>query len=304
MKYLLLILTLFFSCVINAQNTQSPEQIRQEMARIRQTTNWDDPVAAKKANEQIRELAKKLMAGNSAMGGGLAQQQQQGGDPDSKDGQKLNELNQEMMDQRMDVFSQIWKAAAGGKGADILLAEPLREEIVQEFKDDESPSGASSDYLNEKDLLVIDMSLPNAQLLIDQMENYKSIKTLVVTGGKNGVAVNLNDILTKAAAYPLKELYIINFKQFVKTIPQKVGNFSNLQLLALFNNNIEKLPPGVGNLGSLKILYVDMNPLQTLEPVINNLTQLDTLGVAKTNIPVEEIKRISQNLSTCKILEQ
>jgi hypothetical protein len=304
MKYLLLIACIFFWIVGAGQNSQSPEQIRAQMAKIRQTTNWDDPAAAKKANEQIKELAKKLMSGNNAMGGGGQQQQQQGGDTGSKDGQKMSELNQEMINQKMDIYSQIWKAAAGGKGADILLAEPLREEIVQEFKDDESPVAGNADYFSEKDLLVIDMSLPTAQLLIDQMENYKSIKTLVITGGKNGAMVNLNDILTKAASYPLRELYIINFKQFVKSIPQKVGNFSKLELLALFNNNIEKLPPGVGNLSSLKILYVDINPLQTLEPAISSLTRLDTLGVAKTKIPEDELKRIAQSLANCKILKQ
>lgn len=304
MRYFLLILTIFLSSVCFSQNTQSPEQIRQEMARIRQTTNWDDPAAAKSANEKIRELAKKLMAANGSGMGGGGQNQSGSADNTSKDAQKLNELNQEMLDQKMKIYDQIWKAAAAGKGADILLAEPLRDEIVQEFKDDESPSAANADYFSEKDLLIIDMSLPHVQLLIDQMENYKSIKTLVVTGGKNGAIVNLNDILTKATAYPLKELYIINFKQFVKTIPLKIGNFNRLELLALFNNNLEKLPPGVGNLTSLKILYVDINPIQTLEPAINSLTKLDTLGVAKTQIPADELKRIAQSLSNCKILEQ
>lgn len=302
MKYFLIFLMLSFCLQSISQTT---DQIRAQMAKIRQTTNWNDPAEAKSANEKIRELAKKLMAANSnAMGGVGGQNPSESGDNTSKDAQKLNELNQEMLDQKMKIYDQIWKAAAGGEGADILLAEQLRDEIVQEFKDDESPSGASSEYMNEKDLLVIDMTLPTAQMLIDQMENYKSIKTLVVTGGKNGAMVNLNDILTKAADYPLKELYIINFKQFVKTIPQKIGNFSKLELLALFNNNIEKLPPGVGNLSSLRILYIDINPIQTLEPAINSLTKLDTLGVAKTQIPADELKRIAQTLSNCKILEQ
>jgi Leucine-rich repeat (LRR) protein len=304
MKYLLVFACMFLWIFSAGQNTQSPEQIRQEMARIRQTTNWDDPAAAKKANEQIRELSKKLMAGNQMPAGGGANQQQQGGNTSSKDAQKLNELNQEMLDQKMDIWTQIWKSAAGGEGADILLAEPLRKEIVQEFKDDESPTGLSSEYLNEKNFLIIDMSLPNAKILIDQMENFKSIKILVITGGSSGAMVNLNDLLTKAAGYPLNELYIINFRHFVKTIPQKIENFNQLRLLALFNNDIEKLPPSIGALTSLKILYVDINPLITLEPVINSLTQLDTLGIAKTKIPQEELKRISQLHINCKILEQ
>lgn len=300
MKYFLIFLMLFFCFQSFAQTT---DQIRAQMAKIRQTTNWNDPAAAAKANEQIRELAKKLIAVDIDTGG-TGSTQQQKNDENSKDTQKLNELSREMIDQKIDIWSQIWKSAVGGKGADILLAEPLRDKIVQEFKDDESPSATNADYFSEKDLLVIDMSLPTAQQLINQMEYYKSIKTLVVTGGKNGAIVNLNDILTKASAYPLKELYIINFKYFVNTIPEKVGLFGKLNLLALFNNNIEKLPPGVGNLTSLKVLYVDMNPLITLEPVITSLKQLDTIGVAKTKISDEELERIRQSLTKCKILEQ
>ena len=49
MKYLLIILILFVNGFVSAQIMQSTEQIRKEMARIRQTTNWDDPAAAKKA---------------------------------------------------------------------------------------------------------------------------------------------------------------------------------------------------------------------------------------------------------------
>lgn len=67
---------------------------------------------------------------------------------DNKDAQKLNELNQEMVDQKMDVYAQIWKAAAGGKGADILLAEPLREEIVEEYKADDDKTVKMQHILN------------------------------------------------------------------------------------------------------------------------------------------------------------
>lgn len=35
------------------------------MAKIRQTTNWNDPAAAKKANEEIQKLASKMTGGNS-----------------------------------------------------------------------------------------------------------------------------------------------------------------------------------------------------------------------------------------------
>lgn len=58
------------------------------------------------------------------------------------------------------------------------------------------------------------MSLKTVQRTIDQMDKYKSIKTLIITGGQFGSAVNLDDLLNKAKNYPLEELYIINFKIF------------------------------------------------------------------------------------------
>ena len=304
MKYFLLILTLFYWSVSGAQNTQSPGQIRQEMARIRQTTNWDDPAAAKKANEQIKELAKKLMAGNSAMGGGAGQQQQQSGDTGSKDGQKMGEINQAMADHKMDVYSQIWKAAAGGKGADILLAEPLREEIKKEFQEEEAGTGGSDHAQEETTMLYLDMSSKTINLVIDQMENYKSIKTLIIAGGKNGAPVNLNDLFSKAKKYPLEVLYVINFRQFVKSIPESILNFKKLTELGLFNNSIEKLPVAIGSITSLKNLYVDVNPISTLTPVVNTLTSLDTLGIAKTNVGEAELDKIKKSLPNCIILEQ
>lgn len=308
-RMVLLVLILAFSGAAFSQNTNQARvtQIRQQMAKIRQTTNWDNAAEAKAANDQIKVLMKQLTEANAQSQGNQGSgsgQNQSGSDDGNKDAQKMSELQMEMAKQKSDIYAKIWEAGSAGKSAPILIAEQVREEIIKDFKEDETPSAASPDYLNEKDLLIIDMSLPHAQLLIDQMENYKTIKTLVVTGGKNGAMVNLNDILTKAAGYPLEALYIINFKGFVKTIPQKINTFSQLRLLALFNNQIEKLPPAVGNLTSLEILFVDINPLQTLEPVVNSLTQLDTLGIAKTKISDEEIKRIGQLHAHCKILEQ
>ncbi len=64
MKYMLTILLLCLFVVAGAQNNpQSKEEIRQQMAKIRQTTDWNDPAAAKKANEEIQRLAKQLSGG-------------------------------------------------------------------------------------------------------------------------------------------------------------------------------------------------------------------------------------------------
>jgi len=78
MKYILLILCVSFWSVVMSQTKQTTDQIRQQMAKIRQTTNWDDPAAAQKANEQIKELAKQLNGGRSTFNFNNSTQQQSG----------------------------------------------------------------------------------------------------------------------------------------------------------------------------------------------------------------------------------
>jgi tetratricopeptide (TPR) repeat protein len=61
MKRLLLVIFLFLPLIAFTQNNQpGREQIRAKMQQIRQNTNWDDPAAAQKANEEIKKLASQL----------------------------------------------------------------------------------------------------------------------------------------------------------------------------------------------------------------------------------------------------
>jgi len=78
MKLIFVLLSLILSASVFAQTQQSPEQIRAQMAKIRQTTNWDDPAAAQKANDEIRKLA-NLLTGNSQFSVASQKQQQNTG---------------------------------------------------------------------------------------------------------------------------------------------------------------------------------------------------------------------------------
>jgi Leucine-rich repeat (LRR) protein len=182
------------------------------------------------------------------------------------------------------------------------LAEPVREKIKDEYKEEESNKIKGKEVLEEMTFLCINMSSPTVQLLIDQMENYKSIKTLVITCGKNGSSVDLETLIAKAKNYPLQQLYIINFKNAVTKVPKSISNFQNLIFLALYNNKITQLPPELSTMVSLKKLYIDMNPVTVLTPTINMMNNLDTLGIAKTLITDAELSRIKQQLPNCKIL--
>lgn len=269
---------------------ENAASIRQQMAKIRQSTNWEDPVAAKKANDAIRDLSKKLMmTGNPGanMPPGLSKPE-------------VEEMHQEGVEDKMKLWDQMMTIAREGGAWD--LAKPLREEIVQEYKDDESLKVLSPEFLEEMTFLCIDMSMPGIQELIDQMEKYKSIKTLLITGGKHGAKVDLEMLISKASKYPLDQLYIINFRNFVTRIPASISNFQDLTSLTLYNNKITQLPANISSLISLKKLYVDMNPIAILTPAINTLKNLEFIGIAKTQIAEDEIAQIKQHLPNCKIL--
>jgi Leucine-rich repeat (LRR) protein len=284
----------FLICFLawNVSAQQNEKTIKQQISQIRHSTNWEDPASAKKANEQIKELSKQLMmTGNP-----------QGELPKNLSKTETEQAKKDATDEKMKAWEQVMKSASGGKAADILLAEPVREKIKEEYREEESNKIKGKEVLEEMTFLLINMSSPTVQLLIDQMENYKSIKTLVITCGKSGSAVDLETLITKAKNYPLQQLYIINFKSAVTKVPKAISNFQDLTYLALYNNKILRLPPEFSSLVSLKKLDVDMNPVDMLTPVINTMGNLDTLGIAKTLITDAELSRIKQNLPNCKIL--
>ena len=303
MRYVLMVLILFVSALVSAQTGQSPDQIRAQMAEIRRTTNWDDPAAAEKANAEIKKLAKQLMmSGNQQAGAGTGSGSgNQQGQVDSNDAKELAEINQEMAQQKIDIFSQIWKAAAGGEGADILLAEPLRKEIVKEYKEEDNPQ-AIPFVAEELQVLVIDMSMKGVQAIIDVMPLYKSIRTLVITSSQSPLPVDLPAILKNAADYPLKELYIVNLGIYVTALPREISQFKGLSTLGIFKNHMTTLPDEIADLHNLKKLYADNNPLKTVFPVLNSLGNLEELGLINTEVPDSEITLIENMYPACKVI--
>lgn len=288
--FTLFILLIVFAC--NALAQQDAAAIKKKMAQIRSSTNWEDATAAKKANDEIKVLSKQLMmTGNP-----------QGVQPKNQSKDEAEQAKKDAVDDKMNNWGQVMKSASGGKSADVFLAEPVREQIKEEYRQEELNRIKGKVVLEEMTFLCIDMSSPTVQLVIDQMENYKSIQTLVITGGKNGSAVDLEPLIAKAKNYPLQNLYIINFKSSVTKVPKAISNFHDLTFLALYNNRILKLPPELSSLVALKKLYVDMNPVTNLTPTINTLNNLDTLGIAKTQVTEAELNKIKQQLPKCKIL--
>ncbi|MEI8112909.1 MAG: hypothetical protein WCI54_04730 [Bacteroidia bacterium] len=280
---------MFLTVLVFAQKTNmNADQIRQEIARVRHETNYNDPVKANEANEKIKELSKQLII--------LGQTTNQRGNVPEK------AKSEDEADFRTQLLDEMTRVVASDQNSAMDLALGLRKEIVEDYKEDESPKNIPPEFLQEMTLLVIDMSLPTIQRTIDGMHNYNSISTLVITGGKNGAIVNLPDLLIRAAKFPLKNLYIINFGQFLTTIPDQINQFKNLSTLAVFNNKISQLPNMSGFSSQLDSLFVDANPVATLFPVVSSMSKLKTLGIIKTSVSPAEISKIEALLPKCKIL--
>lgn len=291
--FFLLWLFLLSGSVSYAQNKlRSPAEIKKEMAEIRRTTDWKNDAEAEKAQAKIELLSKELI-----ISGKTQKQLASGVQPDSV---KLRED----AEYKMAMWHQMMLGKGMGEHSEILLAKPLREEIVEAYKNDESPKVKNPGYFEEQTFLCIDMSVPTIQRIIDQMENFKSIKSLMITCSKEIKHVDLEDILSRAANYPLEQLHIINFRQEVSSLPESIGQFKGLTILSLYNNDIQDLPVSIGQLSSLKIMYLDINPISIILPVVASLKSLETLGVAKTNISETEINEIQTTLPGCKILVQ
>ncbi len=283
-----------------AQNTgNDAASLRAQMSAIRKSTNWSDAAAAKAANSKIQELAAKL---TSALRQGKPQTL-----PPGSEGIKPDEaakIQQENDDYSNKLWNQMMKIVQeGGKGK-WDLAEPLREEIVEEYKEDENPAIKNNEWLESIPTLVLNLSWPQVKLIIDQMSLFRGIKTLIVTCDTKGTAVNLEQILKNAAEYPLEELYIINFGSSVSVIPEQIGTFSNLTRVGLFNNNISQLPAAMAGMTKLETLYLDLNPLSSITGKIGTMKKLTELGLAKTQLSADEISKISKLLPNCKILTE
>ena len=289
MKFLsLLILLCSLSCYTIAQ--ENAASIKQQMSAIRKSTNWEDPVAAKKANEQIKELSKKLMMTGNPLGS----------QPPNLSKTEAEQAKKDAVDEQMKVWGQLMKSAEGGEAADILLAEPVREEIKEDYMDDEA-EGLNPAMLGECTTLILDFSVPFTQTLVSNMEMFTSIKNLVIIGVESIVPVDLNNILNKAKKYPLYELYIVGFEANLKKIPENIMLFPGLNILGVYGNQISVLPSNLMKMNNLKVLQLDYNPILTLLPLKELVKNLEELSIRNTKISESEVADLKKMFPNCKI---
>jgi hypothetical protein len=298
--FLFVIFFLIYMVLLAQNSGNDAASIRQQMSAIRKSTNWGDPAAAKEANAKILALSAKL---TQAIRNSKPPDQQIPGDKTINPEEKAK-IQQEVDEYSNKLWGQMMESVAGGKGADILLAKPIREKIKEEYKKDDDKTQNSPDFLRSMPFLLINMAMPGVQTVIAQMPNFKGIKVLVITSGGKPAAANLSGILKNAKDYPLQSLYITDFGIFLDKIPTEVFKFSKLSVLGIYNNKISALSPEIAELKQLKELYIDINPINTLVPWVPKLNGLAKLGIAKTGISASEIAALAKQIPNCQILEK
>ena len=291
---LLALLALWPAPAPAAEPSTDPATIRAEIAKVRINTKWDNPDAVKAANERIKQLLRQLEQGRqqSEAKAGAARGESA---PAGPEGAAIT---------RATVLQDVQTAAAKGRKTDLELAEPVRKRIKDEYDEERNPTPNNAGFLQEMSVLVIDFSVPGAALKVDLLPQYKSIKTLVLTGGARGAAVDLQGVLAKAHHLPLQVLAIIHFRHHVAVLPESLAVFSALTQLTLINNAVSRLPPSLAGLKRLTVLHLAGNPITTVLPALAPLSALRELGLAKTRVGVAELAQIASALPGCKVLVQ
>lgn len=271
-----------------------PAAIRSEMIKIRRSTNWNDPKAVEAANERIRQLTAQMestrLTREAIKAGATA--------TEAAEAASASTIN------RATVLEKVEASARDNRGMTLELNTELRRRIVKEYEEDRDPKITGTPYLAEATTLVINVETREGQAALKQLDQFISVRRLLITGGRVGAPINLEDLFIRARKLPLEELQIANFRGFVTVIPPEIGQLKGLNKLALLNNGLEALPSAIGDLGGLHTLLVDANPLASVLPVAKRLTGLQQLGIAKTKVGVEEIARLRALLPQCKVLSQ
>ena len=310
------ILFLLFAKNTWAQTTLSRKEILAEIESITKNTNWINAGEASKASKRLEQLSRML---NNAPESSNNDEEDQTSDSANADqpfidvDQIINGLNlapgaeenNEIKTRTHQLIDDLYSTSINcGEYADLDLAKPVREAIIEEYKEDVEEYRHAGIY-HETEIIVIDFSKPESLEIIPKLGDYKNVRTLVVTGGKNHCAPhNLKIILSGIRNMALEKLFIINFKNELTTLPTLILQDNTLKHLALLNNQLTSINPEIFRITSLEELYVDLNPIVTLSVDLTRLTRLKKLGIAKTALPANEIKKLEELLPHCKLLTE
>jgi len=169
----------------------------------------------------------------------------------------------------------------GGK-----ISEELRQEILE-----------VASWKHEKDYwLDSDFALKRKAYLEDFREKIRIHKagqklhparfTHSIKDFKNSqVIIGINQFQKICESNEILKIVHINLDGWnLKTIPESIFGFQNLQGLSLEFNQLQKIPDEISNLKSLKYFYLNYNHLRALPDGMGELSSLKELSIAHNDI--------------------
>ena len=95
---------------------------------------------------------------------------------------------------------------------------------------------------------------------------------------------NMNQLKSMDSRLCDKILKVHLDKRDLEYIPDKIFEFTNLQVLNLSSNLIKEIPKNIGNLKNLQELYLDRNSITELPEEIGNLKKLKKIIISNNKI--------------------
>ncbi len=128
-----------------------------------------------------------------------------------------------------------------------------------------------------------------------------------ITFKEKGLSTNKAQVFLSLEEALLKpeEVYIMDLRyNRLTTLPESIGQFSNLETLNLSGVKLTSLPESIGNLYNLETLNLSESELTSLPESIGNLFSLETLNLSRTKLTSfpESIEQLS-NLKTLNLSE-
>ncbi|MCQ0111312.1 Leucine-rich repeat (LRR) protein [Zhouia amylolytica] len=143
----------------------------------------------------------------------------------------------------------------------------------------------------------IDLTNKNIENLIPQIGKLTQLTDLVVQNTDS--ALKMNSIPEEIGNLTNLRSLFLNGNN-INSIPASIGNLTQLDRLALNSNRIAWLPEELGNLTNLKWLILSDNNIQFLPISVGNLTSLTELFL--NNNQLQEIPEELGNLKEIKVL--
>jgi len=127
--------------------------------------------------------------------------------------------------------------------------------------------------------------LNNPTIYGNKEEAYKRIQTAYNNGDNTLVLANLRLTSLPEQIGNLTNLVSLNLgSNNLASLPEQIGNLTNLKWLYLRSNNLASLPEQIGNLTNLELLYLESNKLASLPEQIGNLTNLELLYLGSNKL--------------------